>query len=65
MLRRSHRIVLGEHSELAAITSLLSELRFRVTADETQTILARVRKHGVEHKGPVSEETVVAIWRHS
>lgn len=55
--------MIGEHSELAAITSLLSDLQLSVTADETQTILARVRKHAVEHKGPVSEETVVAMWR--
>lgn len=55
--------MIGEHSELAGITSLLSDLQLSVTADETQTILARVRKHAVEHKGPVSEETVVAMWR--
>ncbi|MET4260956.1 hypothetical protein ABIC09_005921 [Bradyrhizobium sp. S3.12.5] len=25
--------------------------------------LARVRKHALDHKGPVAKETVVAIWR--
>lgn len=63
LLGRSHRIVIGKHSGLAAITSLLSELQLSVTAEQTETILARVRKHAIEYKGPVSQETVVAIWR--
>ncbi|MGY4412466.1 isopropylmalate/homocitrate/citramalate synthase [Bradyrhizobium sp. LB7.1] len=63
LLGRSHRIVVGKHSGLAAITSLLSELQFSVTAEQTETILARVGKHAIEHKGPVPQETVVAIWR--
>ncbi|MGY4498389.1 isopropylmalate/homocitrate/citramalate synthase [Bradyrhizobium sp. GM24.11] len=63
LLGRSHRIVIGEHSELAAITSLLSELQLSVTAEQTEIILARVRKRAIEHKGPVSKETVAAIWR--
>lgn len=63
LLGRSHRIVIGKHSGLAAITSLLSELQLSVTAEQTETILARVSKHAIEHKGPVSQKTVVAIWR--
>ncbi|MCK1639643.1 homocitrate synthase [Bradyrhizobium sp. 157] len=63
LLGRSHRVVTGKHSGLAAITSLLSELQLSVSAEQTETILARVRKHAIEHKGPVSQETVVAIWR--
>lgn len=63
LLGRSHRIAIGEHSELADITSFLSELQLSVTTEQTETILARVRKRAIEHKGPVSKETVAAIWR--
>lgn len=60
---RSNRIVIGKHSGLSAITSLLSDLRLPVSADQAQRILARVRKHAVVHKGPVPKEAVAAIWR--
>jgi homocitrate synthase NifV len=63
LLGRANRIVIGKHSGLAAITSLLSELQLVVSAEEARTILARVRKHAVEHKGAVARETVTAIWR--
>ncbi len=60
---RSNRIVIGKHSGLSAITSLLSELHLAVSAEEASRILSRVRKHAVENKGPVTRETVAAIWR--
>ncbi|WP_454631777.1 homocitrate synthase [Bradyrhizobium cenepequi] len=63
LLGRSNRIVIGKHSGLAAITSLLSELRISANAEETKKILALVRRHAVEHKGAVGRETVMAIWR--
>jgi homocitrate synthase NifV len=63
LLGRSNRIVIGKHSGLAAITSLLSELRIAASAEEAKKILARVRKHAVEHKGAVARETVMSIWR--
>jgi homocitrate synthase NifV len=63
LLGRSNRIVIGKHSGLAAITSLLSELRISASAEEAKKLLARVRKHAVEHKGAVARETVMAIWR--
>jgi homocitrate synthase NifV len=59
---RFNRIVIGKHSGLSAITSLLSDLRLPVSTDEAQRILARVRKHAVANKGPVAKETVAAIW---
>jgi len=59
---RSNRIVIGKHSGLSAITSLLSDLRLPASTDQAQRILARVRKHAVAHKGPVARETVAAIW---
>jgi len=62
LLGRANRIVIGKHSGLAAITALLSELQLSVSAEEAKTILARVRKHAVEHKGAVAGETVKAIW---
>jgi homocitrate synthase NifV len=59
---RSNRIVIGKHSGLSAITSLLSDLRLPASMDQAQRILARVRKHAVANKGPVARETVAAIW---
>jgi homocitrate synthase NifV len=59
---RFNRIVIGKHSGLSAITSLLSDLRLPVSTDEAQRILTRVRKHAVANKGPVAKETVAAIW---
>jgi homocitrate synthase NifV len=63
LLGRANRIVIGKHSGLSAITSLLSELQLSVTTEEAKRILGRVRKHAVAHKGPVARETVTAIWR--
>ncbi|GLR90054.1 homocitrate synthase [Bradyrhizobium iriomotense] len=63
LLGRSNRFVIGKHSGIAAITALLSELQLSVSAEESRVILARVRKHAVEHKGGVGRETVMTIWR--
>ncbi|WOH64086.1 homocitrate synthase [Bradyrhizobium sp. BWA-3-5] len=63
LLGRSNRIVIGKHSGLSAITSLLKELQLAVSAEEAKRILSRVREHAVEYKRPVPRETVAAIWR--
>jgi homocitrate synthase NifV len=60
---RSNRIVIGKHSGLSAITSLLADLQLKATADQLRGILARVREHAVYNKGPVARETVTRIWR--
>jgi len=60
---RSNRIVIGKHSGLSAITSLLSDLQLQADADELRGILARVREHAIYNKGPVARETVTRIWR--
>lgn len=60
---RSNQIVIGKHSGLSAITSLLSDLRLPASAEQAQRILSRVRRHAVAHKGPVPREAVAAIWR--
>ncbi|MFB9267572.1 homocitrate synthase [Bradyrhizobium erythrophlei] len=60
---RSNRFVIGKHSGISAITSLLDELQLAASADEARQILSRVRKHAVKHKLLVQRETVVAIWR--
>ena len=60
---RSNRIVIGKHSGLSAITSLLSDLQLPANADEARGILARVREHAICNKGPVARETVRRIWR--
>ncbi len=63
LLGRSNRIVIGKHSGLAAITALLAELQLSFSAEEAKSVLARVRRHAVEHKGAVGRETVTEIWR--
>ncbi|WP_213770889.1 homocitrate synthase [Bradyrhizobium sp. dw_78] len=60
---RANRIVIGKHSGLSAITSLLSDLRLPASSDQLQNILARVRDHAVRNKGPVGHEAVTQIWR--
>lgn len=60
---RSNRIVIGKHSGLSSITSLLRDLQLSASSDELQGILARVREHAVCNKGPVARETVTRIWR--
>ncbi len=63
LLGRSNRIVIGKHSGLSAIASLLSDLRLPASQDELRGILARVRAHAIAHKGPVARETVTQFWR--
>ncbi|WP_028169329.1 homocitrate synthase [Bradyrhizobium elkanii] len=63
LLGRFNHIVIGKHSGLSAITTLLDELQLAASSEETKQILSRVRKHATEHKRPVARETVVAIWR--
>ncbi len=60
---RSNRIVIGKHSGLSAITSLLADLRLPASSDQLRKILGRVREYAVSHKGPVASETVAQIWR--
>ena len=60
---RSNRIVIGKHSGLSSITSLLSDLQLSASVEEQRGILARVREHAIYNKGPVARETVSRIWR--
>ena len=55
--------MIGKHSGLSSITSLLSDLHLPASADECAGILARVREYAVRNKGPVARETVARIWR--
>ncbi len=63
LLGRFNRIVIGKHSGLSAITTLLDELQLAASSEEARQILSTVRKHAIEHKRPVPRETVAAIWR--
>ena len=60
---RANRIVIGKHSGLSAITSLLSDLELTASVEQQRGILARVREHAIYNKGPVARETVTRIWR--
>jgi homocitrate synthase NifV len=63
LLGRSNRIVIGKHSGLSAITSLLRDLNLSANSDELRGILARIREHAIYNKGPVAPEIVGRIWR--
>lgn len=63
LLGRSNRIVIGKHSGLSAITTVLGELQLAATTEQSRHILSRVRKYAIEHKRLVARETVAAIWR--
>lgn len=63
LLGRSNHIVIGKHSGLSAITTLLGELQLAANTEQTRHILSRVRKYAIEHKRLVTRETVAAIWR--
>lgn len=63
LLGRSHRLVIGKHSGLAAISSSLFDLRLPASPDEQRVILARVREHAIASKGSVTTETLTSIWR--
>lgn len=62
LLGRTNRIVIGKHSGVSAITSLLSDLRLPANSEETRAILARVREYAMANKGPVANAAVAAIW---
>lgn len=63
MLGRAHRIVIGKHSGLAAISSRLGDLQLEADASEMGAILARVRAHASATKCAVTEEKLAEIWR--
>lgn len=57
-LGREHRIVLGKHSGLAAVTHVLADLGLTVTADQAAAVLAAVRHDVVIHKRPPQTEAL-------
>lgn len=63
LLGRSNQIVIGKHSGLSAVTSLLSDLRLPANSEEVRAILTRIREYAIANKGPVAKEAVAAIWR--
>lgn len=63
LLGLAHRFVIGKHSGLAAIAACLSDLRLEANAAQCGAILARVRKHAVATKRPVTAEELTEIWR--
>ena len=63
LVGRSHRIVIGKHSGLAAIAASLSNLDLMAQPDELRAVLAKVREVAVATKRPVPAETLAAIWR--
>lgn len=63
LVGRSHRIVIGKHSGLAAIAASLSNLDLMAQPDELRAVLARVRAVAIATKRPVPTEMLAAIWR--
>lgn len=63
LLGRTHRIVIGKHSGLAALKARLGDLHLKADGDEMGAILARVRAFATSTKGAVTEEKLTEIWR--
>jgi homocitrate synthase NifV len=63
LVGRTHRIVIGKHSGLAAIAASLSDLQLMAQPNELRAVLAKVRQVAIETKRPVTSETLAAIWR--
>lgn len=63
LLGRAHSIVIGKHSGSAAIASMLDVMRLPFNAGEIARIVARVRAHALDRKGPVSNDVLKDIWR--
>lgn len=63
ILGRANHIVIGKHSGLSSITSLLSDLHLPADSHVMRGVLARVREYAVSNKGPVAREIVAQIWR--
>jgi homocitrate synthase NifV len=63
LVGRAHSIVIGKHSGLAAIASALSKLHLTTQPDKLPVVLAKVREVAIATKGPVTTETLAAIWR--
>ena len=61
-LGRAHRIVIGKHSGAAAVAAMLGDMRLPVESEEIGRIVARVRAHALDRKGPVSREALKDIW---
>jgi homocitrate synthase NifV len=63
LLGQSHRIVLGKHSGLSAVTAALADLHLQASLGERRAILARVREHAIRHKDRVGNERLASIWQ--
>jgi homocitrate synthase NifV len=63
LVGRSHSIVIGKHSGLAAIAASLSKLHLMTQPDKLPAVLAKVREIAIATKRPVTSETLTAIWR--
>lgn len=62
VLGRSHSIVIGKHSGLAAIEASLGKLDLQASPDELTAILARVRQDAIATKKPVTAKRLTEIW---
>ena len=62
VLGRSHSIVIGKHSGLAAIEASLGKLDLQASPDELDAILARVREDAIATKKPVTAKRLTEIW---
>ncbi|MFG1182712.1 homocitrate synthase [Xanthobacter versatilis] len=65
MLGRSHRVVLGKHSGLAAILKALSDQGLAVDEARGRAILARVRDFAIRSKNSVSPDVLRRFYEDS
>jgi homocitrate synthase NifV len=62
-LGRSHRLVLGKHSGLRAVTNALRELGFAVSQDEARDILLRIKNYAERTKAAVPTPMLMKFYQ--
>ncbi len=63
VLGRSHRMVLGKHSGLGAVTNALKELGFDVSRDDAKMILTEIKAYAQQTKAGVSMDRLMGFYR--
>jgi homocitrate synthase NifV len=63
LLGRSHRMVLGKHSGLGAVTNALKDMGLDVSLDEAKIILLEIKAYAQQTKAEVSTDMLMSFYR--
>ncbi len=63
LLGRAHRLVLGKHSGLGAVTNALKELGLDVRSEEAKAILSLVRAYAERTKAAVPADVLMGFYK--